>query len=138
MDHSSTERLEIRFPASLVFLPQKILYRDSAQMRTRDAQAVDPASEAALDSGMPDIVIHADRLRIEILEYNVQVPDGSPHQSDAGMRVVHGACLILCVERGQFGDTRFQLLELFGHGTIRIVPEIVPAVVVDSELGHHL
>src|ERR1700730_6634154 len=99
-------------------------------MWTGDAHTVDPAAEAAFDSGVPDIIIHADRPRIEILQDNVQVPDGSSHQSDAGVGVVHGAGLIARVERGQFRHARFQLIELLGNGTVRVVPEVVPAVVV--------
>src|SRR5205814_5177715 len=86
MDHALAERSPLRLPVSLgVLHPQEILDRHSAEMRARDAKAVDPPSQSALDGGMGDVVIHAHRLRIEILEYDVQVPDGRPHYADTGV-----------------------------------------------------
>src|SRR6266851_2010836 len=105
-------------------------------MKTGDAEAVDPSSEAAFDRGVPDVIIYANRIRIEILEDNVQVPDGGSYQPDTGVGVVHSRHFVTRVERREFRHTRLELLELFGDRAIGIVFESTPAVVADFQLGH--
>ena len=94
------------------FRPGEILHRDAAQMALRDLEAVDPAAQSAFDGGVPDVVVDADRLRVEVPHDLVQIPDGRAHQADAGVRVVHGARLVPRVERRQLREPRLEALQL--------------------------
>src|SRR6266404_9249585 len=119
MDHPLAQRRPFSFPGALGILdPKKILDRDTAQMRAGDAEAVDPAPESSLDGGVADVVIHTHRLRVQILEHDVQVPNGSSHQADAGVRMVHGARLILRVERRKFGHARLEISSCWARGRL--------------------
>src|SRR5260370_6242751 len=110
----------------------------SAEVGAGDAQAVDPTTEAALDGGVSDIVVDTDRLRIEIFQHDIEVPDGSAYQADAGVGVIHGAGLVTGIESGQLGHARLELFELEGERTICIDLKGAPAVMMDSQLRHGL
>src|ERR1044071_6127233 len=81
VDHAFSNRHPLRLPApARILRPSEILHRDAAQMSTADPKAVDPAAQSALNGGVPDIVVDADRFGIQVLHDLVQVPNGCADQ----------------------------------------------------------
>src|SRR5712675_743907 len=90
--HALAEGLPRRPPFSMrVLLPKKIFHRNTAQIRPGDPETVDPSAKSALHSRVSDVVIYAHERRVEPIEDLLQIPDGSAHEIDPRVRVIHGA-----------------------------------------------
>src|SRR5207302_8120614 len=108
--------------------PDDILNCDTTHVPPGDVKAVDPSAQTTLDGCMTDVVIHRHSVRIEVLQQQVQVPDGSAHYSDAGVSVIHGARVVLFVQCGQLRNTRLHRIELLKDRALGIVTKSAPAI----------
>src|SRR5262245_3631071 len=89
-------------------VPPEILDCDAADPRPDQTQGRDPASKAALDRCMVDVVVDAKDRWVEVLQDDPEVPDrGSNLYPRVG--VIHGASAVFAVELAQPGRVLPQL-----------------------------
>ena len=77
----------------------------------RDVTRFDPAGTAA-NRRVTEVVVQTDKLRIEILDRQPQIPHSAADVSIRRMRVVHGGRAVLLVQADETGDARLESFDL--------------------------